>query len=73
MHVRKPTPAIFLIALAILAVAGGIAANSSKESKNRQILSLISDYKTWKQVNRLDDDVTAASFKIENSLSIGGS
>lgn len=59
-------------ALLVMLSAVGVAANKSKPLKNEQIRSLISNYKSWKQVNRFDDDVTAASFKIENPISFGG-
>lgn len=63
----------FFFALTFLICGSLIDAMATpKRESASMILSRLSDYKSWKQVNRFDFDVTAASFKIENSLSFGG-
>lgn len=50
------------------------ADNRLRSETDSQILSRISDYKTWKQVNRVDGDIKtgASTFTIENSFAGGG-
>lgn len=62
---------IFSLAAVVLVVISTVHAGMKRESDANFIARLVG-YKSWKQVNRFDFDVSAASFKIESSIPLGG-
>lgn len=62
---------IFSLAAIVIAMLSTADAGMKRESDANFIARLVG-YKSWKQVNRFDFDVSAASFKIESSMPLGG-
>jgi hypothetical protein len=66
MKKRGPFSFILILSLIPTAFAG------PKLERASEFLARLSSYKTWTQVNRFDDDVSSATFKISNSAIFAG-
>lgn len=65
---KKRGPLFFILIISLVPVT--IA--SQKRERSSEFLARLSSYKTWTQVNRFDDDVSSAPFKISNSAIFAG-
>jgi len=61
-----------LLFLGFVSPAGNaFALDRRNVEKQSEVLARLTDYKTWKRVNRLDGDGTTGAFKIESSTFFG--
>jgi hypothetical protein len=65
---KRRGPFCFILILSLVPVAFSVP----KRERASEFLARLSSYKTWKQINRFDDDVSSATFKISNSAIFAG-
>ncbi len=65
---KKRGPFAFLLVVSLIPIAFA----GPKRERSSEFLARLSSYKTWTQVNRFDDDVSSATFKISNSAIFAG-
>ena len=66
MTKRGPFSLMLILSLVPITLA------APKRERRSEFLARLSSYKTWTQVNRFDDDVSSATFKISNSAIFAG-
>ena len=70
MKMRGPLCLAMMFAVVSCVWASGAA--GPKRERASEFLARLSNYKTWTQVHRLDDDVSTRTFKITDSAIFAG-